>query len=218
MCNEYTVEWNGASWVWVHHAIGGGKSEVGDVDPEAPEIVQFTRRYHSFPDSVSPVARLGPGGGLLIEEMRWGFPPPRPGMPFVTNVRNLESSFWRQWLKPEWRCLVPVTEFCEWTDDPPKRRKWFRLKNDAPFMFAGIWREWEGVRGTKKNPVEGKHKVYAFLTTEPNEIVGAIHRKAMPVILTRGQWRDWLTAPVEIAKEMVRPSDAEELEQPRDPA
>jgi putative SOS response-associated peptidase YedK len=216
MCNEYVVEWNGDQWVWVYKSIGGGRVEVGDFDPNEPEIVKYTHRFHSFPDGVAPIARLGPGGGLLVEEMRWGFPPPKPGMPYVTNVRNLESSFWRPWLKPEWRCLVPVSSFCEWTDDPPKRRKWFRLKNDAPFMFAGIWRTWEGVRGTKKNPIEGVHKVFAFITTEPNEIVGAIHKKAQPLILTRGQWRDWLTAPADIAKEMVKPSDADEMEQPAD--
>jgi hypothetical protein len=25
----------------------------------------------------------------------------------VTNVRNLNSPYWRSWLKAEWRCLVP---------------------------------------------------------------------------------------------------------------
>ena len=35
-----------------------------------------------------------------------------------TNVRNLESSFWRKWLEPKHRCLVPVSTFCEWTDTP----------------------------------------------------------------------------------------------------
>jgi putative SOS response-associated peptidase YedK len=221
MCNEYTVQWNGTNWVWVYHSIGGGKRDVGDYDPADPEIVKFTRRYNAFPDTIAPVARLGADGGLIVEEMRWGFPPPKDGMPVVTNVRNLGSAFWRQWLRPEWRCLVPVSDFCEWTDVPnpvtgKKSKKWFRLKCDTPFMFAGIWRTWKGVRGTKKNPIEGEHKVFAFITTEPNEIVGAIHSKAMPVILQRGQWRDWLTAPVDIAKEMVKPSDADEMEQPAD--
>src|SRR5262245_10327971 len=40
----------------------------------------------------------------------------RPPMVPVTNVRNLKSPYWRGWLKAEWRCLVPATSFCEWTD------------------------------------------------------------------------------------------------------
>jgi putative SOS response-associated peptidase YedK len=44
--------------------------------------------------------------------------------------------------------------------------------------------EWNGVRGTKANPVEGRHLLYGFLTTEPSGGVAPIHPKAMPVILT----------------------------------
>jgi putative SOS response-associated peptidase YedK len=50
--------------------------------------------------------------------------------------------------------------------------------------FAGIWRPWTGVRGTKADPVEGEHLLYSFLTSEPKDVVGPIHPKAMPVILT----------------------------------
>jgi putative SOS response-associated peptidase YedK len=66
----------------------------------------------------------------------------------------------------------------------------------APVVrIAGIWTEWTGVRGTKANPVEGKHLLYGFLTTEANGIVGPIHPKAMPVILTtREEWAVWMRA------------------------
>ena len=37
-----------------------------------------------------------------------------------------------------------------------------------PFFFAGIWREWTGDRGTIAKPDVGKHRLYAFLTTDPN--------------------------------------------------
>jgi hypothetical protein len=30
-----------------------------------------------------------------------------------------------------------------------------------------------------------EHQLFGFLTTEPNDVVGAIHPKAMPVILTK---------------------------------
>jgi putative SOS response-associated peptidase YedK len=38
--------------------------------------------------------------------------------------------------------------------------------------------------------------IFAFLTTEPNKVVEAIHAKAMPVILTTREEIDtWMTAP-----------------------
>jgi putative SOS response-associated peptidase YedK len=48
--------------------------------------------------------------------------------------------------------------------------------------------------------------LYAFLTTESNKVVGAIHPKAMPVILTTRQEIDhWMTAPAEEALGLQRP-------------
>jgi putative SOS response-associated peptidase YedK len=89
------------------------------------------------------------------------------------------------------RCLVPATSFCESTDKRiPKTGKkdwvWFALGEDRPlFAFAGIWRTWHGTCGTKSNLVGGEHKLYAFLTTEPNGVVRPVHSNAMPAILTR---------------------------------
>jgi putative SOS response-associated peptidase YedK len=45
-----------------------------------------------------------------------------------------------------------------------------------------------------------------FLTTEPNKEVGAIHPKAMPLILTTRHEIDlWMTAPAEDALKLQRP-------------
>ena len=38
-------------------------------------------------------------------------PPPKFGGPPVTNIRNTASPHWRDWLKPENRCLVPFNSF-----------------------------------------------------------------------------------------------------------
>ena len=60
---------------------------------------------------MAPVVRTVDGERELIQ-MRWGFPPPpKVGTQPVTNVRNVSSPFWRAWLKPQYRCLVPLTSF-----------------------------------------------------------------------------------------------------------
>lgn len=167
-----------------------------------------------FPDGVAPVVRDTAKGRELLK-MRWGFPsPPIYGGRPVVNVRNVKSGYWKPWLKPEQRCLIPATSFSEYTDKPdPKTKKktvmWFALTEKRPlFFFAGIWREWIGTRGTKAEPVEGKHLLYSFLTTDPNKVVTQVHTKAMPVILTTPEeWKTWMTAPAAEALKLQRPLD-----------
>jgi hypothetical protein len=45
-----------------------------------------------------------------------------------------EVTCWRGWLKAEWRCLVPPTSFCEWTDSRPKVTHWFALDESRPLF------------------------------------------------------------------------------------
>lgn len=159
-----------------------------------------------FPDAMAPVVTDNVEGRTL-RMMRWGFPPPpNSNARLVTNVRNAKSSYWRPWLKPEQRCLVPFTSFCEYGDWTPKETHWFALNEERSVLcFAGIWRPWTGTRGTKKDPVTGDHKLYSFLTTEPNAEVKPVHSKAMPVILQPEEWDTWLNAPVEEALRLQRP-------------
>ena len=163
-----------------------------------------------FPDYAAPVVRNRAEGERELTLMRWGFPPPpKVGTQPVTNVRNVASPYWRPWLKPEFRCLVPVSAFSEYADTKPKKTTvWFALDDDRPlFAFAGIWRPWTGVRGPKRDePVEEEHRLYSFLTTEANGVVGPVHPKAMPVLLTtEDEWSAWLEEPAEEALKLQRP-------------
>ena len=106
----------------------------------------------------------------------------------MTNIRNLDSPFWRSALNNvERRCIVPVTRFCEWTAEPDpvtkrKRKVWFGLHppraQEPLFAFAGLWRPGEG----------GPYM--AFLTCDANALVGAVHPKAMPVMLRAARRAD----------------------------
>lgn len=134
-----------------------------------------------FPKSAGLVVRQGADGRELAE-LRWGFPPPVQASGPVTNVRNLASPFWRGALaNPARRCLVPVTTFCEWEGEKGRKvARWFQVPSLPVFAFAGLWR-----------PTEDGG-AYAFLTCDPNPLVGAVHPKAMPVILYPDDHATWL--------------------------
>jgi len=200
MCNLYSMA---RSRDEVRRLFQVGPDRTGN-QPPLPAI---------FPDQLAPVVRIDRDGTRVMEAMRWGFPPPpNLGNRPVTNVRNVASPYWRGWLKPEWRCLVPATAFCEYTDSQPKVPHWFALDASRPlFAFAGIWRPWTGTRGTKAAPEEGEHRLFSVLTTEPNETVRPIHAKAMPVLLTAETWDVWLEADAHSALALQQPFPADRL-------
>ena len=133
-------------------------------------------------------------GARALDVMTWGFPPLSKSRAPVTNVRNLASPFWRSALnRPDRRCLVPVTEFCEWEGEVgSKVDRWFSLPSSPLFAFAGVWR-----------PTD-QGKAFAFLTCEPNPLVAPIHAKAMPVILHPEDYDTWLDGEVATACELAQ--------------
>ena len=199
MCNLYSLSKGQAA---IREIFGPLSDLTGNLPP-LPAI---------FPDHSAPVLRIGAEGPELAM-MRWGLPSPafalknRKTDPGVTNVRNLSSPHWRRWLGPQHRCLVPFTSFSEYRIETDKARTpvWFAESKERPLLFfAGIWTGWTSVRKLKEGEVTAD--LYGFLTTEANRTVGAIHPKAMPVILTRPKdWKTWLTAPLEEAKALQRP-------------
>ena len=190
MCNLYTMT----------ATVDEIRRTFGPFAGDRANLAPFDEIY---PGRLAPVLRRS-GEGLLMESMTWGFPGPAAakGRP-VTNIRNLDSPFWRSALNNvERRCIVPVTRFCEWTAEPDavtkrKAKMWFGLhpaeQEEPLFAFAGLWRPGDS----------GPYM--AFLTCDANALVGAVHPKAMPVMLRASDAMTWLDHPRERACALAQP-------------
>ena len=166
-----------------------------------------------FPDYAAPIVRTGADGVRELTKARWGMPSPvfalqgRKVDKGITNVRNTASPHWRRWLAPASRCLVPFTSFSENERTPEGviQPVWFALDETRPLaFFAGIWTGWTCTRKVAEGEITCE--LFAFLTTDANAEVAAIHPKAMPVILTRADEVDaWLSTPWSEACALQRP-------------
>ncbi|WGJ14961.1 SOS response-associated peptidase [Methylocapsa sp. D3K7] len=199
MCNLYSVTKGQQA---IREFTGAMRDTTGNLPPLSG----------IFPDYAAPIVRNHPDGRELTMA-RWGMPSPvfalkgKKSDPGVTNVRNVKSPHWRRWLGVESRCVVPFTGFSENEALPDGTHPpvWFAFDERRPLaFFAGIWTRWTSVRKVKEG--ETTNDIFAFLTTEPNKVVGAIHPKAMPVILTTPEEIDiWMNASPEEALKLQRP-------------
>ena len=190
MCNLYSMTKGQAAIVALSRAM---RDTTGNL-PLLPGI---------FPDYAAPIVRNGCDGVRELVKARWGMPSPvfalqgRKVDKGVTNVRNTASPHWRRWLAPASRCLVPFTSFSE-NDRTPEGKVepvWFALGERRPLaFFAGIATSWTCTRKVAEGEITCD--LFAFLTTDANAEVGAMHPKAMPVILTEPhELEAWLVAP-----------------------
>lgn len=169
-----------------------------------------------YPDQLAPIVTQEDGGHVL-RRARWGMPSPpqyhtKSGIDRgITNIRNTGSLHWRRWLDRAHRCLVPVDRFAEPRPGKGAGNAWFAPASGEPAFFAGLWvAKWASIRKLKDG--ETVDDLFGFLTCPPNGMVGPIHPKAMPVILTdREDMRAWLEAPWEEARELQRPLPDDEL-------
>jgi putative SOS response-associated peptidase YedK len=127
----------------------------------------------------------------------------------MTNVRNLGLSQWRKLAEsPANRCIIPLTEFCEFTPDKHdlgdgkpalKGEMWFAVPDQPVFPVAGFWQHTQAGAG------------FAMVTCNPNTLVAPIHPKAMITILDPEDVDAWLRAPYEDAVRLQKPFNPERM-------
>ena len=117
-----------------------------------------------------------------------------------------EKPAFRQAFKQR-RCIIPADGFYEWQrTDGKKQPFFFRMRDERPFGFAGLWERWEGEAGQVINSC-------TILTTEANDVLRPIHDR-MPVILHPDDYELWLDVDArkqDHVKELLRPYAAEEM-------
>jgi len=128
----------------------------------------------------------------------------------MTNVRNLALPQWRRLAAdPANRCVIPLTEFCEFTPErhdlgdgkpPLKGEMWFSVTDQPVFAVAGFWQQ----------TVDGRS--FAMVTCGPNELVAPIHPKAMITILHPSDVSAWLRAPADEAVKLQQPYCAAQMQ------
>lgn len=144
--------------------------------------------------------------GLGADVMAWDVLGGQAKWP-MTNVRQLGLPQWKRLAeKPENRCLIPLTEFAEWTPDkhdlgdgkpPIKGEMWFSLTDREVFAVAGFWQQ------------IGDQKCFAMVTCDANELVAPIHPKAMVTILKPEDHERWLTGSYDDVVALQQPYPAD---------
>ena len=153
-----------------------------------------TPRFNVAPTQMAPIIRIdAKSEKLSFDMLKWGMMPrwlkvPKP----IINVRSetiMDKPTFRKSFE-ERRCLVPATGFYEWQKLGSAKQPFHIYQRDEKlFAFAGIWDRF-------KNKNDEIYEAFAILTTEPNEVVAAIHNR-MPVILDKAGCDLWLDAATE---------------------
>lgn len=159
-----------------------------------------------YPKTKAYIVREGRDRRVL-DVMAWDVLGGQAAWP-MTNVRNLALPQWRRLAaEPYNRCLIPLTEFCEWTPDKYKvgegpalkGEMWFDVPDQPVFAVAGFWQQTTKGAG------------FTMVTCDPNELVAPIHPKAMITILHPNDYDQWLTGSYDDVVALQRPYPADQM-------
>jgi putative SOS response-associated peptidase YedK len=161
------------------------------------------RRYHENGFDYLPAPIITAGAPEKLKLFRWGLIP--HNMSERSAAYNLrlhtlncvseemyEKPSFKDAVKNEQRCLIPVSGFYEWQwkDDKGKEKipHYIYLKDRPITSLAGIYSRWKDPR------TSAYYYSYSILTTKANEMMEEIHnsKKRMPVIIPRAYEKAWL--------------------------
>jgi putative SOS response-associated peptidase YedK len=178
MCNLYAVR-KSAAEVAAHFGVAHPDTQFNVPDDILPGYPGIVVREEN--------------GQRALQSMVWGWPlrlkamkpdsKPKP----VNNIADVQKPMWVGFArKPEWRCIIPVTEFAEAEGEKgSKTRTWLSVKGQPIFAWAGLWRqsaEWGAV--------------YSGVMTDSNAAVRPVHDR-MPVLLLPEDYDRWLHGSLE---------------------
>ncbi len=173
--------------------------------PPARSAASADPKCHPLGDTLPEPARE-------LTALRWGLVPSwaRDDASPAVNARAeslAEKPAFRDAFRTR-RCLIPASGFYEWKASGRAREPWFfRLRDERPFAFAGLWETWRAPDGHTLESC-------ALVTTAPNSLMEPVHHR-MPVILAGpAAWDAWLDprlASPEALASLLRPFPAEAM-------
>ena len=106
------------------------------------------------------------------------------------------------------RCVILADGFYEWKREGKSKQPYYiHLKDNRPFVFAGLWDHWEKGEGAPINSC-------TLITTGPNAVMEPIYHR-MPVILNPGDYSLWLDLAVQDSTRLsplLQPYPSEDME------
>ena len=177
-----------------------------------PFVHNIEPRYNIAPSYPIPIVK--DAEKRAVELYRWGLVPFWADDPDI-GYRMINARSETAHEKPSFRaafkyrrCLILTDGFFEWSakgEGGSKIPYLFKLKNDHPFTFAGLYEHWE-------SPEDGELHTCTILTCPPNLLVKDFHNR-MPVMLGKNARWDWLDpeAPKSRLSELMVPYPAEEM-------
>lgn len=155
-------------------------------------IPDWKPRYNIAPTQPLLCVRREPGETQReAVKLHWGLVPSWADDPKIGN-RMINARADGVASKPSFRaafkrrrCLVLADGYYEWKrEGKAKQPYYYRLQNERPFAFAGLWESWHKDAG---DPLES----VTVITTDANELAAKVHDR-MPVILDEADYETWL--------------------------
>lgn len=153
---------------------------------------EYISRYNIAPSTMIPAVRATTEGAQReAVALQWGLVPrwskdAKSGAK-LANARAegiASKPAFRDAFKQR-RCVVPASGFYEWQTIGRLKQPWFfQMRDESPFVFAGLWERWRSEDGVELHTC-------ALITTSPNQVVSSFHDR-MPVILRDAAVDRWL--------------------------